>query len=158
MAARADQPESANGLRKALRATMKHAVEIGLRADDPTRDVKALRPKSKLGFHRWTEAEIAQFEARHPVGQELLQVVGLAQLQAGWNRTTAGVVRTAQGTLDSAGQLLQIGASRAPHFLGLVRPQLGQQRLDLLAISPGALCRKVPRLRKASSCSRSKGR
>jgi integrase len=68
MAARADKPDSANGLRKVLRAMMKHAVEIGLRPDDPTRDVKALRPKSKLGFHRWTEAEIAQFEARHPIG------------------------------------------------------------------------------------------
>jgi integrase len=68
MAARAEKPDSANGLRKALRAMMKHAVEIGLRADDPTRDVRALRPKSKLGFHRWTEAEIAQFEARHPIG------------------------------------------------------------------------------------------
>jgi hypothetical protein len=68
MAARAEKPDSANGLRKALRAMMRHAVEIGLRADDPTRDVKALRPKSKLGFHRWTEKEIALFEARHPIG------------------------------------------------------------------------------------------
>jgi integrase len=68
MAARADKPDSANGLRKALRAMMKHAVDLGWRADDPTQGVKALRPKSKLGFHRWTEAEIAQFEARHPVG------------------------------------------------------------------------------------------
>src|SRR6516162_7945579 len=70
MAARADKPDSANGLRKVLRAMMKHAVEIGLRSDDPTRDVKALRPKSKLGFHRWSEAEIAEFEARHPVGSK----------------------------------------------------------------------------------------
>jgi hypothetical protein len=43
MAARAEKPESANGLRKALRAMLQHAVEIGLRADDPTRDVKAIR-------------------------------------------------------------------------------------------------------------------
>src|SRR5262249_17934607 len=35
MAARADKPDSANGLRKALRAMMQHAVEIGIRADDP---------------------------------------------------------------------------------------------------------------------------
>jgi integrase len=68
MADRAEKPDSANGLRKVLRALMKYAVETGLRADDPTRDVKALRPKSKLGFHRWTEDEIAQFEARHPIG------------------------------------------------------------------------------------------
>jgi integrase len=84
MAERAEKPDSANGLRKVLRATMKHGVEIGLRADDPTRDVKALRPKSKLGFHRWTEDEIAQFEARHPVGTKarLALALGLYTGQA----------------------------------------------------------------------------
>jgi integrase len=84
MAARADKPESANGLRKALRAMMQHAVEIGLRADDPTRDVKALRPKSRLGLHRWTEVEIAQFEAKHPIGSKprLAMALGLYTGQA----------------------------------------------------------------------------
>jgi integrase len=67
MAARAEKPESANLLRKVLRAMMTHAVEIGLRADDPTRDVKAIRVKSD-GFHSWTDAEIAQFEAHHAIG------------------------------------------------------------------------------------------
>lgn len=61
MAAKAEKPESANLLRKVLRAMMQHAVEIGLRADDPTRDVKAIRVKSD-GFHSWTGEEIAQFE------------------------------------------------------------------------------------------------
>jgi integrase len=46
---------------------MRHAVESGLRGDDPTRDVRAIRVKSD-GFHSWTEAEIAQFENRHQVG------------------------------------------------------------------------------------------
>jgi integrase len=67
MAARAGRPESANGLRKALRALMQHAVDIKLRTDDPTRDVKAIRVKSD-GYHSWTEDEIAQFEKHHPVG------------------------------------------------------------------------------------------
>src|SRR5262245_43658836 len=84
MAARADKPESANGLLKALRALMKHAVEIGVRADDPARDIKSLRSKSKLGFHRWTEAEIAQFEAPHPIGTKprLAMALGLYTGQA----------------------------------------------------------------------------
>jgi integrase len=84
MAARAAKPESANGLRKALRALMQHAVEMGLRSDDPTRDVKALRSKSKMGFHRWTEAEIAEFEARHPIGTKprLALALGLYTGQA----------------------------------------------------------------------------
>ena len=67
IAARADKPESANGLRKAIRAMMQHAVDIGLRADDPTRDVKAIRVKSD-GFHSWTDEEIAKFEAHHKTG------------------------------------------------------------------------------------------
>jgi hypothetical protein len=55
---------------------MQHAIEIGLRADDPTQGVKPLRPKSKLGFHRWNEAEIAQFEARHPIGTKPRPALG----------------------------------------------------------------------------------
>src|SRR5262249_32024199 len=38
LAARAHAPGTANALRTSLRALMRHAVEIGLRADDPTRD------------------------------------------------------------------------------------------------------------------------
>jgi integrase len=67
IATKADKPEAANQFRKVLRAMMKHAVEIGLRADDPTRDVRAIRVKSE-GFHSWTDVEITQFENRHPVG------------------------------------------------------------------------------------------
>src|SRR5262249_36568276 len=67
MAARAEKPVAANNLRKVLRGIMKHAVDIGLRADDPTRDVRAIRVKSD-GFHSWSEDEIGQFERRHPAG------------------------------------------------------------------------------------------
>src|SRR5262245_66333032 len=67
MAARAEQPGAANGLRMALRVLMKHAVAIGLRADDPTRDVRAIRVRTD-GHHSWTDNEIEQFEQRHPVG------------------------------------------------------------------------------------------
>jgi hypothetical protein len=49
MALRADKPDSANGLRKVLRAMMTHAVEIGLRKDDPTQGVRPIKPKSKTG-------------------------------------------------------------------------------------------------------------
>jgi len=43
MAARAEQPSAANELRKVLRVMMRHAIDVGLRADDPTRDVRAVR-------------------------------------------------------------------------------------------------------------------
>jgi integrase len=67
MALRAEKPWAANALRKMLHAMMQHAVEIGMRADDPTRDVRAIRVKSG-GHHSWTDAEISQFESRHPIG------------------------------------------------------------------------------------------
>src|SRR5262245_1963841 len=67
MAALAEQPGAANALRMALRVMMKHAVEIGLRADDPTREVRATRIRSG-GHHSWTDDEIAQFERHHPIG------------------------------------------------------------------------------------------
>jgi len=46
---------------------MQHAIEIGLRQDDQTRETKPIRVKSD-GFHSWTEEEIAQYEAHYPIG------------------------------------------------------------------------------------------
>jgi integrase len=68
MAARADKPESANLLRKVLRALMRHAIEIGMRQTDPTREVPRAIGNKSDGFHSWTDDEIAQFEAKHPIG------------------------------------------------------------------------------------------
>jgi integrase len=67
VAARAEEPGAANALRVALRVMMKHAVEIGLRADDPTREVRPIRIQSD-GHHSWTDDEIARFERRHSIG------------------------------------------------------------------------------------------
>ena len=76
MAARAEHPGAANALRMALRVMMKHAIDIGLRADDPTREVKAVRIVSD-GHHSWTDDEIAQFEQCHPVGSRARLALGL---------------------------------------------------------------------------------
>ena len=35
---------------------------------NPAREVKFLKSKRQGGFHAWDDAEIAQFEARHPIG------------------------------------------------------------------------------------------
>jgi integrase len=76
LAARADTPATANALRRSLRALMQHAVEMGIRADDPTREVRAIAVKGE-GYHSWTEAEIAQFERHHPVGSRARLALGL---------------------------------------------------------------------------------
>jgi integrase len=67
MAARAEKPGAANGLRMTLRVLMKHAIDVGLRADDPTREVRAIRVRT-AGHHSWTDDEIAQFERHHAIG------------------------------------------------------------------------------------------
>lgn len=60
-------PFAARNWLKVLRGLMAVAVNAGLRADDPTQGVRL--PKPKAGeIHPWTEDEIAQFEAYHPVG------------------------------------------------------------------------------------------
>ncbi len=48
----------------AIRALMKYAVEIGLREGNPATGVKLPNLKTD-GYHSWTEAEIAQFQAYH---------------------------------------------------------------------------------------------
>jgi len=84
MQARAAKPDSANGLRKVLREMMKVAVKLEWRDSDPTLGVKKIKPKKKGGFHRWTDAEIAQYEARHPIGTKarLAMALGLYTGQA----------------------------------------------------------------------------
>src|SRR6516225_7510775 len=63
----AGKPQAANALRRMLRNLMQHAIDIGIRGDDPTRDVKAIRTKTG-GHHSWTDDEIAQFERCHAIG------------------------------------------------------------------------------------------
>ena len=107
MAMRAEKPDSANGLRKVLRAMMAHAIDIGLRKDDPTQGVKPIKPKSKTGFHRWTEEEIARFEAHHAIGTKprLALALGLYFGQA-----RADVVR--MGEQHIRDELLRLGGRR----------------------------------------------
>jgi integrase len=54
---------------KAIRGLMKFAVAHGYRSDDPTTGLEEHLTKAKAGrHHTWSEANIAQYEARHPVG------------------------------------------------------------------------------------------
>jgi integrase len=64
---RADRPESANGLVKALRQLFAFAIEYDLAVQNPARDVPYLRSGSQ-GIHSWTLEEVQQFEATYPVG------------------------------------------------------------------------------------------
>jgi integrase len=60
-------PAAARNWLKTLRGLLQFAVTENFRADDPTHGVKLPRIKSE-GIHTWTESEIEQFQARHPIG------------------------------------------------------------------------------------------
>jgi integrase len=65
--AKAATPGSALNFLGALRALMRYAVAVGLRGEDPTAGVRGPKFRSG-GFYSWTEADIAAFERKHPVG------------------------------------------------------------------------------------------
>jgi integrase len=64
--AKADTPEAANNLLKVLRVILNYAVEDGMIANNPAVGVKCYRSRGE-GIHTWSEDEIAQFQARHPI-------------------------------------------------------------------------------------------
>jgi integrase len=78
LGAMAKRPESANGLLKVLRAVLGHAVAIDLLAANAALGVKPYRSRNAEGYHTWTEAEITQFQAAHPLGTRAGLAMALA--------------------------------------------------------------------------------
>ncbi len=66
---RAETPEAANSLVKALRAVFRHGIAAGLVTANPAMSVPYLKGDGE-GFHTWTQDEVEQFEARHPIGSK----------------------------------------------------------------------------------------
>ena len=65
--AKADTPEAANALVKALRQVFKWAIEAEHLDSNPAKEVPYIETGSQ-GFHSWTIEEVRQYEARHPIG------------------------------------------------------------------------------------------
>src|SRR5262245_16273469 len=63
----AKPPHAARSWLVTLRSLCQFALKRGYRRHHPTRDIKVRAVKGD-GFHTWTEDEIAQFEAHHPIG------------------------------------------------------------------------------------------
>jgi integrase len=64
---RASTPHQANNFLKSMRAVWDFALDAEIATTNPTKGVPLLNPKSD-GYHVWTEAEVAKFEARWPIG------------------------------------------------------------------------------------------
>lgn len=58
---------AAETARKQIRGMFKYATKLEWRGDNPMDHVD-YRPKKTIGFHSWTEAEIAQYQAHYPLG------------------------------------------------------------------------------------------
>ncbi len=61
------RPDARKRLLKIISLLMKHAVETGLRDDNPARDVEAKTPAGE-GFVTWTENQIEDFRVAYPIG------------------------------------------------------------------------------------------
>lgn len=64
---KADQPAAANNRRKFISAMFGWAVEQGKMTSNPAREVRKVKYATD-GWHTWTIDEVAQFEAKHPIG------------------------------------------------------------------------------------------
>jgi integrase len=64
---KAKQPGTALNFLVSLRGLMRHAINVGLRADDPTIGVRGPKFRSS-GFYSWTEEDITRFEVAYPIG------------------------------------------------------------------------------------------
>jgi hypothetical protein len=63
-------PQTARNWLKALRGFCEFAVSQGLLKVNPMPGVKLPKMKEGDGHHTWTDEEIAQYEAAHPVGSD----------------------------------------------------------------------------------------
>jgi integrase len=66
MGARSNTPHAANNMVKVLRYLLDHAISQGMIVINPAVGVRKYRSKSD-GHHTWSEAEIAEFQKRHPL-------------------------------------------------------------------------------------------
>src|SRR5262249_28200629 len=64
------EPHPQRNMLKALRGLMTFAIAGRVIDADPTVGYKLKRARDTGGFKTWTEAEIAQFEHRHPLGSK----------------------------------------------------------------------------------------
>lgn len=61
-------PNAAKSLEKDLRRLFDLAIKLEVMSVNPVRLAEKVKVPKSTGFHTWTEDEIAQFRARHPLG------------------------------------------------------------------------------------------
>jgi integrase len=113
------KPAAARNWLKAIRSLCRFAMAQDWLKGDPTRDVKLPSNKS-AGYHTWTEQEIAQFEAAHPIGTKarLALSLGLYTVQR-----RGDVIRMGRQHIRDG--VLQVQQQKTKTVLAIpVRPEL----------------------------------
>jgi integrase len=109
VAAKANTPSAANNLGKVLHHLFEHAIAINMRTSNPVRGVKKFKESSD-GIHTWTEEEVAQFIARHPIGSRahlaLMLMLWTGQrrsdaVRMGWQHVRNGKIAVRQEKTDA---------------------------------------------------------
>jgi integrase len=99
-----DTPTAANNLLKILRVMLRLAVRENMISSNPATGVEKYKIDSD-GFHGWSEHEVSQYEAAHPVGtrarlaQALLLYTGQRVSDVhrmGWQHVTGSAIRVKQ--------------------------------------------------------------
>jgi len=105
---RAETPEAANNLLKILRVVLDHAVDMDMIEANPAVDIRRYASKGE-GIHTWKPHEVAQFEARHPIGSrarlafELLLNTGQRRsdvVRMGWQHVNGDEIAVRQEKTD----------------------------------------------------------
>ncbi|WP_231739334.1 tyrosine recombinase XerC [Novosphingobium sp. FSW06-99] len=91
LAGMAETPAAANVLRKVLSGLMDTAIKIGWRDTNPARLTDTF--KEGEGSVMWTELDIAQYRAAHPLGTMARLVLELALNTSGRRCNVAGLTR-----------------------------------------------------------------
>ena len=146
IAAKAGTPKSANNLLKALRVILNYAVSQDLIPANPSLGVKRLRNQNPDGRHTWTEDEIAQFQATHPINSRA--GLALALLLYTGQRRGDVIVMGWQHVKDGRIVLRQRKTGRAvsvPIHPELARALAEAPKTDLTFIKTARGCRSRPR-------------
>jgi integrase len=113
------KPGAANKMLRTMRMLMRFAIDERMRADDPTFGVKKVRRASEEGFREWTEAEVAAYQTRHPVGTKARLALDLAQY-------------TAQRKAD----VIRVGPQHVVHIDGSAMLRIKQQKTGAELLLP----------------------
>lgn len=131
MAALLPRRTSANMLRKRLRALMDFAIREGMAVINPVLATKPYKVDGD-GFHTWTEDEIAQYEARHPVGTRARLALDLLL----WTGQRGGDVRV-MGPANIRTKRMVVTQEKTGATVSL--PILAPLVESILAVKSGAL-------------------